>query len=177
MDRRRAKKIVEAALFNSPGSVKPTELAQILNENVAEVRVLVNELIHEYEAKDTALEIRDGIEGVKMGIKPEYEPAVSHIAAAPEMHRSMLKTLAFIAYKQPVRQSEVIRFRNSKAYEHIGILLEKGFIKKEKRGITFIISTTPKFREYFGTSLSPKTADIRDDTNPVKENAANSAQK
>lgn len=168
MDRRRQKRIIEAALFNSPGSVKVGELSKMLNENIAEVRIIVNELIHEYEAKDTALEIRDSFEGVKMAVKPEYEQHVSHMAASPEMHKSMLKTLAFIAYRQPVKQSEVIRFRNSKAYEHIGVLLEKGFIKKEKKGITFIVSTTPKFREYFGTSLGKKTENIKDDTAETK---------
>ncbi len=150
MDRKEQKRVIEAALFTSPGSVGIKDIARIINVNVAETRVLVNELIHDYEAKDSALEIRDEPDGVRMSVKEKYENFVSHMAAAPEIHKGMMKTLAYIAYKQPVKQSEVINFRNSKAYEHIKILLEKGFIKKEKKGITYIISTTPKFREYFG---------------------------
>ncbi|MCR4369228.1 MAG: SMC-Scp complex subunit ScpB [archaeon] len=150
MDSKKAKRVIEAALFTSPGTVNMRELAKITDLNVAEVRVLVNDLIHDYEAKDTSIEIVDEPDGVRMAVKEEYEDFVGHMAAAPELHRGMMKTLAFIAYKQPVKQSDVINFRNSKAYEHIKLLKEKGFIKKEKKGITYIITTTPKFREYFG---------------------------
>ena len=93
-----------------------------------------------------------------MGVKPEYDTHVSHMAAAPELHKGIMKTLAFIAYKQPVRQSEVIGFRNSKAYEHIKLLREKGFVRKEKKGITYLLYTTPKFKEYFGGQMSQSQA-------------------
>ncbi|MCR4335985.1 MAG: SMC-Scp complex subunit ScpB [archaeon] len=150
MDNNESKRIIEAALFTSPGSVSMRDLAKITNSNVAEVRVLVNELTHDYEAKNTSLEIRNDAEGARMAIKEEYEEHVSHMAASPELHKGIMKTLAYIAYKQPVKQAEVINYRNSKAYEHIKLLKEKGFIKKEKKGITYIISTTSKFKEYFG---------------------------
>lgn len=156
MDKKHSKRIIEAALFTSPGDVGVKELAKIINSNVAETRVLVNELIHEYEAKDTALEIMSGSEGIRMGVKEKYEDDVGHMAASPELHKGIMKTLAYIAYKQPVKQSEVINFRNSKAYEHIKLLKEKGFIKKNKKGITYIISTTAKFREYFGKNAETK---------------------
>ena len=147
---REAKKLMEAALFTSPGAVSMRELAKLIESNVAETRVMINEMIHEYEAKDTSLEIRSERDGIRMAVKEKYEGRVGHMAASPELHKGIMKTLAYIAYKQPVKQSEVINFRNSKAYEHIKLLKEKGFIKKDKKGITYIISTTPKFREYFG---------------------------
>src|SRR3989338_7894203 len=81
------KRVIEAALFTSPGSVPVKELARIININVAETRVLVNELIHEYDAKDTSLEIRDDAEGVRMGVKEKYDSHVSHMAASPELHK------------------------------------------------------------------------------------------
>ncbi len=153
MERKEAKRVIEAALFTSPGAVNIRELARIINVNVAETRIIVNELIHDYEAKGTALEIRDEFEGLRMAVKRIYEANVSHMAASPELHKGMMKTLAYIAYKQPVKQSEVINLRNSKAYEHIKILREKGFIRKEKKGITYLLYTTPKFREYFGKNV------------------------
>ncbi|MEM4256930.1 MAG: SMC-Scp complex subunit ScpB [Candidatus Diapherotrites archaeon] len=157
MDKREAKKIVEAALFITPNYLTIEELSKLVSLPISETRIILNELIHEYDAKETALEIRHNQEGAKMAVKPFYENFVSHLAAAPEMHKGMLKTLAFIAYKQPVKQSEVIHFRNNKAYDHISTLLEKGFIKREKKGTTFILTTTPKFKEYFGTSLENKS--------------------
>ncbi|MBU0661906.1 SMC-Scp complex subunit ScpB, partial [Candidatus Micrarchaeota archaeon] len=56
----------------------------------------------------------------------------------------------YIAYKQPVAQAEVINFRNSKAYDHIRALKERGFIRKERTGRTYKIYTTKKFVDYFG---------------------------
>jgi segregation and condensation protein B len=150
MDNKTAKKVIEAALFTAPGTVTFKELVNLTGLGLGEVRIIVNELIHDYEARDTSLEIRLNPEGAKMAVKPEYDNHVSHMAASPELHKGILKTLAFIAYKQPVKQSEVIEFRNSKAYEHIKILREKGFIRKEKKGITYLLYTTPKFKEYFG---------------------------
>ncbi len=150
MGNKRAKRVIEASLFTAPGTVHVKELAAIAGLNFAEARVLVTELMHDYEAKGTSLEIRNEPDGVRMTVKPEYENHVSHMAAAPELHRGIMKTLAYIAYKQPVAQANVIKFRNSKAYEHITTLVEKGFVRKEKKGITYILFTTPKFREYFG---------------------------
>tara|TARA_Y100000310_G_scaffold57396_1_gene52600 strand:+ start:9353 stop:9910 length:558 start_codon:yes stop_codon:yes gene_type:complete len=172
MDKTETKRIIEAALFTSPGSVGMRELAKITSSNVAETRVIVNELTHDYEAKNTSLEIRTDADGVLMGVKEEYEDHVAHMAASPELHKGIMKTLAYIAYKQPVKQAEVINFRNSKAYEHIKILKEKGFIKKDKKGITYIISTTSKFREYFGKDLKsaiPEQAKI--EISDIEENS------
>ncbi|PIN84722.1 MAG: SMC-Scp complex subunit ScpB [Candidatus Diapherotrites archaeon CG11_big_fil_rev_8_21_14_0_20_37_9] len=153
MEKRTAKKLIEAALFMSPGVVSLRDIAKTINSNVAEVRVIVNELTHDYEARDTAIEIRYEQDGARMAVKEEFEGDVSHMAAAPELHKGIMKTLAYIAYKQPVKQSDVIHFRNSKAYEHIKMLKERGFIRKEKKGISYTIYTTPKFKEYFGTNL------------------------
>ena len=168
MEKKNIKRLIEATLFTSPGIVNMRELAKIANSNIAEIRVVVNSLMRDYESKATALEIRIDSEGARMAVKEEYEDEVSHMAAAPELNKGMLKTLAYIAYKQPVKQSEVINFRNSKAYEHIKILKERGFIAKEKKGITYIIHTTPKFREYFGKDAN-KAKEIIPEENPAQK--------
>ena len=150
------KKALEAALFMSPGVISLHELARIGETNVAEARVALNELMHEYEERDSALIIAEEETGLRMKVKPELEDKVSHLANIPGFHQGILKTLAYIAYKQPVTQAQVIHFRNSKAYEHIKILKEKGFIRKEKAGITYKLFTTKKFHDYFGKNLAPK---------------------
>ena len=147
---------LEAALFMSPGIISLHELARIGETNVAEARVALNELMHEYAERDAALVITEEETGIRMKVRPELEDKVSHLANIPSFHQGVLKTLAYIAYKQPVTQAQVIHFRNSKAYEHIKILKEKGFLRKEKAGITYKLYTTKKFYDYFGKSLAPK---------------------
>lgn len=154
------KKTIEAALFMSPAVISLDILAKICRKNVAEVRVALNELMHEYSERDSALEIRDEEKGFRMAVRKGLEDSVGHLAASPELHKGIMKTLAYIAYKQPVRQTEIIRFRNNKAYEHVKVLKEKGFIRKEPAGRTFTIYTTKKFHEYFGSGQTKKTEDI-----------------
>ncbi len=137
----------------SSGAISVDDLAKISNSTVQETRVIANELIHDYGNRDSAIEITDTKDGLKMSLKPEYESGVGHLASSPELNKGVMKTLAFISYKQPIRQSEVIKFRNNKGYDHIKILEEKDFIRREPAGRSYIIFTTKKFSDYFGQQM------------------------
>ena len=54
-----------------------------------------------------------------------------------------------IAYKQPIKQSVVIKIRGNKAYDHIKKFVEIGLINKKRVGHTSELSLTDKFHEYF----------------------------
>ena len=153
MELSQIKKMVEAALFMSSGAVSIDDLARISNSTVQEVRVAANELMHEYEGRDSSIQIVDTKDGLKMSLKPEYERNVGHLASSPELNKGVMKALAFISYKQPVRQSEVIKFRNNKGYDHVKVLEEKDFIRREPAGRSYIIFTTKKFSDYFGQQM------------------------
>ncbi|WP_297516318.1 SMC-Scp complex subunit ScpB, partial [Thermococcus sp.] len=61
-----------------------------------------------------------------------------------------LKTLALIAYLQPIEQSKIIKLRGSQAYEHIKKLIEMGLIYAEPYERTKLLGTTQKFAELYG---------------------------
>jgi chromosome segregation and condensation protein ScpB len=91
-----------------------------------------------------------------------------------------MKTLALIAYKQPINQSLVVKYRNNKAYDHLKLLLDEAFIKKEPKGRTFVLTTTTKFIEYFGKDfgkkkksvpIAPTKSDIKNDLGGAVESA------
>jgi segregation and condensation protein B len=88
--------------------------------------------------------------GFLMRVKEDYEEKVQHFAQNTLFSRSVMRTLALIAYKQPIAQSKVVAYRNNKAYDHLKLLLDEGMIKKDPRGRTFVLTTTTKFIEYFG---------------------------
>ncbi len=146
---------IEAALFMSSEAISMHELSRLVKSSLEETRIALNKLSSELDERNSALEIRDEPNGVKLGIRKQFENVMQHFSTVPELSSTVLKTLAFISYKQPVRQSEVIRFRNNKAYEHIATLEEKGFIRIESVGRTFIIFTTKKFVDYFGEPKKP----------------------
>ena len=66
-----------------------------------------------------------------------------------ELDKPTQETLAIIAYKNPIFQSEVINIRGNKAYDHIKALKELDFINSEKSGRTRLLKITPKFFDYF----------------------------
>jgi len=129
---------------------------------------LLNELIHEYAERDSALEISEDSNGFKMYVREEYEDHVTHLASSPEFHKGIMKTLAYIAFKQPIKQSDVVKYRNVKAYDHIKMLEDRGFISKEKKPPTFILRTTKKFYEYFGKDAVKQT-DIKEQIKKARQ--------
>ncbi|HDN83636.1 MAG TPA: SMC-Scp complex subunit ScpB, partial [Candidatus Altiarchaeales archaeon] len=106
-------------------------------------------LIQEYRNRNSAIEIRKTTEGYQMTVKEELESYVIDLVTKTELPKALIKTLAFIAYKEPVPQSEVIKVRGNKAYHYIKELIAKGFIEAKKKGKTKVLCTTKKFKEYF----------------------------
>ena len=87
--------------------------------------------------------------GWKLTVRDEYVPLVSSIVSSTELDRPLMETLAVIAWKYPIVQSEVIKLRGSGAYEHMKLLEEQGYVEKEKFGRSFKVKLTKKFFEYF----------------------------
>ena len=151
MERLEKEKVMEAALFMSPKPIPLEELNVIAEVNSrVETKAMMEELVSFYKSRKSAMEIVELPIGYQMRVKEEYEEKVKHFAQDAMFHKGIMKTLALVAYKQPITQSVVIQYRNNKAYDHIKALLENGFIKKEPRGKTYVLTTTTKFLEYFG---------------------------
>lgn len=148
-------RLIEASLFMSSEPLKIQDLARLVRASVEETRVALNELTQNLDERNSALELRDDSSGFRLSVRKEFDEFAQNFSTVPELNKSVLKTLAFISYKQPVRQSEVIRFRNNKGYEHVKILEDKGFIRRETVGRTFLIFTTKKFVDYFGEPKNP----------------------
>lgn len=173
INRMEKEKIMEAALFMSPKPLSIEELNSIAKVNSrVETLGMIKELMHFYNNRKSALEIVESPVGYQMRVKEEYEDEVQQFAQNSMFSRGVMKTLAMIAYKQPISQSTVIKYRNNKAYDHLKLLLEQGFIKKEPRGRTFTLSTTTKFIEYFGKDFGK--AKKKAESVPVAPSAAES---
>ncbi|MBI4095387.1 MAG: SMC-Scp complex subunit ScpB [DPANN group archaeon] len=84
----------------------------------------------------------------KFKVPDEYMPIVKDIAT-PELEKSVLETLAYVAWRGGSRQCDVVRVRSNKAYNHIKLLIEKGFIESSKAGLSKWLEPTKKFYEYF----------------------------
>jgi segregation and condensation protein B len=81
--------------------------------------------------------------------------------AKPDIHSNLLKTLALIAFHQPVKQSNLRRMAGPKIYDHVDELASMKLIYSKRHGSTEMLTTTKLFPEYFGID-STKPKDIRD---------------
>ena len=145
----RAVRVVEAILFTSPEPIPPAKIARVSGIKLNAVREALNALVEEYRKRDTAIEVIEVAGKYAMRVKPEYHSYVDRFREL-DMERGMLRTLAVIALRQPVKMSDLARIRGNRCYEHVRKLEEMGFIKAEKSGKTKILTTTRKFAEYFG---------------------------
>lgn len=144
------KNLIEAALFMSSHPVKLEDLAGICRtSNIDLVRQTLATLKTEYGGRDTGLEIHESDEGYGMRVRESLENKVMHLVPETDIPPRLLKTLALIAYSQPLKQSELVKVRGNKVYRYLKELRERGFIDGKPFGRTKLLSTTQKFRDYF----------------------------
>ena len=144
-----AHKKVEAVLFTVGKEITSERISSLCSLTIPEVENIMKRLQEEYAQRDHSLKLEKRENGWKLTVRDEYVPLVSSIVESTEMEGAMMQTLAVIAWKYPVVQSEIIKLRGSSAYEHMRLLEEQGFVAKEKFQRTFKVKLTPKFFEYF----------------------------
>lgn len=144
------KKMIEALLFASGRYMSIETLMNLTKaENKESIIETINKLKDEYNNRESPLMIVEEKDGYKLTVREQYLSLVRKIVSETELPKTILETLAVIAWKNPAKQSDIIQIRHNKAYGHIDELEELGFIKKEKKGRSFIIKLTEKFYEYF----------------------------
>ncbi|MEM2902749.1 MAG: SMC-Scp complex subunit ScpB [Candidatus Bathyarchaeia archaeon] len=150
--------LIEASLYvtGRPLTVK-TIASTIGLRSEAKVRELTRRLIKRYEETPTALQIVEMNDGrFIMQLKPQYAEPVKKLVKKKVLSKGPLRTLAFIAFKQPVTQAYVCKVRGKPAYHHIRQLKDMGFVVDEKLGRTSVIRTTETFADYFNLSHNLK---------------------
>ncbi len=143
------KQQIEAILFAAGKKVSYEDLARLCNTDISAIKNEIAELKKDYEQRDSPLILSEEADGWKMTVREKYLSLVHKMLPETELSKSVLETLAVIAWKHPAMQSDVIKIRTNKAYDHIDELIERGFISKERKGRSYLIRITPKFNEYF----------------------------
>ncbi len=143
-------KKVEAALFISARYLTVQELVELTDINPLLLRELLDKLRENYQKIESSIEILNKDELWKMDIKQEYFDLINKIATGKaEFTRAEQETLAIIAYKQPVKQSVIIKIRGNKAYDHIKHFIDVGLLKSKRIGHTLELNLSESFYDYF----------------------------
>lgn len=142
-------KKVEAVLFAVGKEITSERIASLCSIEVPQVEAIMGILSNQYTQSNNSLQIVKKENGWKLTVRDQYVQLVSSLVSSTELEKPLMETLAVIAWRYPVVQSEVVKLRNAKAYDHMKQLEEMGFVAKEKSGRTFKVKLTKKFFEYF----------------------------
>ena len=135
MDEELRKKI-EAVLFSVGKSLDVSELMKMIKESdKGKVTACLIELKKKYnEDENNSLMILQDGESWKLTIKDQYIDVAKEIGVETELSKTIMETLAVIAYKNPVLQSEVIKIRTNNNTSEIRylFLLHQNIIQDSK---------------------------------------------
>ncbi len=161
--------LLEAALYVAGRPLKINELCSVLDtRSKNKTRRIAKALMKEYACRNTALEILElKDERYVLQLKGEFTPRVRKLVNRPLLSVGPLKTLSYIAYRQPVSQKRVIDVRGHHAYGHVRLLREMGLIASERSGRSASLTTTEYFADYF--ALSHDTATMKRELKHVFE--------
>lgn len=165
---------VEAVLYTTGKYMNLQEIADACGiGSVGLIKEAIEKLKEQYITKESgALEIQENEGKFKLNIKKKYGFIASRLSGEAEFDGPTMKTLAVIAYKSPVEQSEIIHIRGNKAYDHISQLKEDGLLSAEKSGRTRSLKLTSKFFEYFDVAEKEVKEKFQDMEESVRKNVA-----
>jgi segregation and condensation protein B len=146
--------LMEAALYVSGRPLDLRTLASVVgSRSKKRVRKLVTVLVENYKNHQTAIEILE-VEGERfvMQLKADYTGKVRKLSTRPLLSAGPLKTLSYIAFRQPILQTKVIEVRGNHSYKHLKQLEEMELISREGIGKNKLLKTTQFFADYFGLS-------------------------
>ncbi len=150
-DKERDRGLLEAALFLAGKPLSRRKLAKILDEaSLAYVDLLLDELREELSQPHRGIELRVEEGKLLLQVKNSYVDAVAHLAPQQDIPRPILRSLAMIAYNNPMTQADLVKTRGNKAYGHVQELIERRLIRAEEQGRTLLLHVTGEFLRHFG---------------------------
>ncbi|MGB0564857.1 MAG: SMC-Scp complex subunit ScpB [Spirulinaceae cyanobacterium] len=141
---------VEAILYLKGQALPVGAIAELAGCRRKQAQAALLELMDDYLHRDGALEVVETSGGYSLQLKAQFQDLLQNLVPA-ELKLGALRTLAVIALKSPLVQTELIDLRGSTAYQHVPELVELGFVRKRRQteGRSFLLEVTPKFHQYF----------------------------
>jgi segregation and condensation protein B len=141
---------IEAILYLKGQPLSLTEIAEYALCDRDDVQEAIIELMSDYAHRDSALEVIETPNGYSLQLRSIFENLLQTLVPA-ELGTGALRTLAAIALKNPVLQTDLIELRGSSAYQQIQELVELGFVRKRRQsnGRSYWLEVTDKFHQYF----------------------------
>jgi len=144
---------VEAVLYLKGRPITKKDLSVITDSDINSINDAIKDLKNKYSDPCSALELNEVNSSFCLELRSNLNDFVEDLLPS-ELKTSELRTLATIAIKKKILQSDLILIRGSGAYDHIKELLEKKFIvkRRQKDGRSYWLSLSEKFFQTFAVS-------------------------
>lgn len=141
---------IEAILYLKGQPLSLTDLGELTGSDREAVEDALIELMSDYAHRDSALEVIETPIGYSLQLRSAYQNLIEDLIPA-ELGTGTLRTLAAIALKSPILQTDLIALRGSTAYQHVQELVERGFVRKRRQteGRSYWLEVTDQFHQYF----------------------------
>lgn len=179
MDTKELKSIIEALLFTWGDPLNISDIANILEIDKKELRIIMQEMMDDFDYNMRGIRIIKINNSYQLGTKSEHYDWVKKLAnQKPDkaLSNAALETLSIIAYRQPVIKSDIEAIRGVRCDKVIETLLEKFLIEERGRmdrvGRPILYGTTELFLKAFGLESLKDLPVLKDsiDEDIIKEN-------
>ena len=144
---------IEAVLYLKGRPITKKDLSEITNSDINSINYALKDLKNKYSNPNSAIELNEVNNSFCLELKSSLNDFVEDLLPS-DLKTSELRTLATIAIKKKILQSDLILLRGSGAYDHIKELLNKKLIlkRKQKDGRSYWLSLSEKFFQTFSVS-------------------------
>lgn len=141
---------IEAILYLKGQPLTIAKLAELARCDRDEIEEGLIDLMDDYAHRDGALEIVETVDGYCLQLKERYRFLVDMLIPL-DLGVGALRTLAAIALKGPISQTDLVDLRGSGAYQHVQELLTQGFVRKRRQADSrsSLVQVTDKFYQHF----------------------------
>jgi segregation and condensation protein B len=164
--------VFEAILFLSADPLPISFFVKSFSISETDARIILASLMDEYEERDGGIKIIEVANGYQFVTNPRCAKGIRRVMGLKKkepLTKSMLETLAIVAYKQPVVMAELEELRGVSSRMMVANLMRRNLIKpvgrKDLPGRPLAYGTTDEFLRFFGlnrlTDL-PKLSEIKE---------------
>ena len=147
------KGLVEAILFMATRNLSKEEIESIAGTfKEGEFEEILEWLRERHNENSESGIMLDDSAGYRLIVKPQFIDKVRALSPYSDLSRGLLRTLAIVAYHEPVKQADIVKVIGNRTYEYIRELEVRGLVRARKEGRTKLVETTETFERYFGVT-------------------------
>lgn len=148
---------IEAILYLKAKPLTVAQIAEFAHCDKDAAQAGLIELMGDYAHRDGALEVAETESGYSLQLRQSFKPLLDELIPL-DIGLGALRTLAAIAMRGPISQTDLVDLRGSGAYGHVHDLVDQGFVRRRRQsdGRSYWLQVTEKFYQRFEIDKLPQ---------------------